>query len=153
MESNKNKRGYDKICSLLEKGYSGAKIQKILKDTGNKIRLLIYEIRYRKQWTHISVDYNWELDYHDNKETTNELIHNICILIEKGFSNKDICKKLNVSSNIASKVRSGKRHKGISKLYNFNRERFHDYRKDDIYDVDLDDEHIYSISGILMTLK
>ena len=30
------------------------------------------------------------------------------------------------------------------------KKRFNDYRKDDIYDVDLDDNYIYSISEILM---
>ena len=51
----------EKICNLLEKGYSTKKIKKCLNIKSNNICIsyLINDIRKRKGWVHISKNYNW----------------------------------------------------------------------------------------------
>ena len=88
---------------------------------------------------------------HFNAMITNKEAKKICEMILAGYSNKYICKTMNVSKGIVTGIKGRKTWKHIyDKIQN---KWFNDYRKDDIYDVDLDDNYIYSISGILMTSK
>lgn len=113
-----------KICKCLENpDYSSKEICEIVGLEYNKQNSnIIYTIKSKDTWNHISCNYNIippipNLKYDEN------LIHKICKYLEDNISSKEICRLLNIpydTNNIAyiSKIKTKDTWKEISDLYN-----------------------------------
>ena len=112
------------VCKLMEQGYSNKEIHKITNVDKNTIS----EIRTGAGWKHISKDYNIRpesfLGKLHNRKNTEEEIHEVCKLMEQGYGNKEISKKLGISIHVVNDVRSHKGWNEISKNYNIHPDSF-----------------------------
>lgn len=125
------------ICEELSKGIQIEEIAKSVDlDNWQEIRKLIYSIKDRMSWKHISNKYIFP-EYKSNVQYkfTDEEIHIICKCFEKNMVSKDILQILgydidnmdidtkNTYITIISSIRNNKIYKDISKDYNFSRQR------------------------------
>lgn len=53
-----------------------------------------------------------------NASHSNEVVHEICKLLEMGYNNKDIISRLNISANVVSNIKTKRHWKHISSQYN-----------------------------------
>lgn len=112
------------MCSMLEKGYSYSDIciHLGLEDNDNN-RHLLTNLVERKRWKHISKDYN--LPKPHQCINFSEYIIPVCELLEKGLSNKEIVKILQMKTPIdptyrfINRIRNRKVYSEITKNYNF----------------------------------
>lgn len=111
------------VCLLLERGYNSTQIVDTLKLDKSRISMinLINAIKRGIQYPEISAQYNFTKEG-SNKRYTDEEKHEICKLIQQGFSATMIAQKLHVPDNpslrsIVSAVKHKKQWNSISDLY------------------------------------
>lgn len=107
--SNLNKYNEDKIktiCGLLEKGYQN---QYIAKAVGVS-KTLVGDIKRGLCWVRISRQYTMPSFI---KRPPDDIVRDICILIESGRTNLEISRIIDVAPSYVSQIRSRKRRNSI----------------------------------------
>ena len=107
-----------KVCKLLEEGYSNKEIA----DKLNINVMIICDIRRNHSYKTISKNYN--ISRLGAELLDEEVIHKICKLLEDGYRNHDISIDLNIDACAISEIRNGARYRNISKEYNISK-RYH----------------------------
>lgn len=113
-----------KICQLLEQGYNCSEccIKLGLEPNKNNTEI-VRSILKKQSWQHVSCNYN--IIYTNKLEHNRKMVHEICKLIAKGYSNTDIIEMLNLKENLYTtnlntflfNIRNKQYHKDIIKLY------------------------------------
>lgn len=101
------------VCELLKCGTPVIDISNI---TGVSTDM-IYAIKTGKYRKDITSKYNLSAQHN---HLSDDQIHEICKLIESGYSNADISRICNISNKRVSEIRSGRSYYRISKNYNIN---------------------------------
>lgn len=108
MDSN----SIEKICELLEKGYKPSEVAK-------KLSVSIYNvknIKYEKAHKEISNKYNISKRY-KSRPINEETVHEICEMIKKGISLKEISELMGVHSTTVSQISCGRIYGEIVKMH------------------------------------
>lgn len=100
------------ICKRLEAGQMPTEISRAL----NVGRYIVNDIKAKKNYTYISCNYN--IPDFVNKEYPKKVIHEVCKCLQAGWSNELIVKRLNVSEDLISSIKSKRVHTDISSQYN-----------------------------------
>jgi hypothetical protein len=118
-----NEKFIHKLCGYLSSGLNNYTIMKIEPKADADI---LYRLRNRISWTHISSEYSFPDVKNNNRGETNpfnkysnDTVHEICKLIDIGLHNKDIVKKLNIPKDYVSRIRRGVIRTDISDNYKF----------------------------------
>lgn len=117
----------ESICEYLEKGYSPNMIsQKLYPNNIKRYQSIIFDIKRKKHWTNISIFYNIDISYKygDNFKSSYSIfiVEDICKLIVKGKTNKDIAFNIfNINNksiaNLISGIRTKSKYANVSKYY------------------------------------
>ena len=117
-----------KICKLMEDGWLNKDIIKVLGFTNNVYyKSLLTRIRNGSEWKSISSQYNI-INKNTLRKNNDEFVDNICKLIDKGVSIKEMRKLLDIPDDTKSKsrfkklvwfIRKRKCYKDISEKYNW----------------------------------
>tara|TARA_R100000655_G_scaffold110133_1_gene168149 strand:- start:58701 stop:59399 length:699 start_codon:yes stop_codon:yes gene_type:complete len=102
------------ICELLQEGKQSR--QEIADCVGVKYNI-VSSIVERRDWAHISQDYDIPKPRKIAKKTSDDVAIEVCKLLNQGVRNKDICKKLQVNAGFVTSIKIGRRYKHISKIY------------------------------------
>ena len=106
------------ICYMIKSGFRNSTICQIF----NIDRSIISQIRCGKIYTKISSKYGIKPIQQSKSAVivrfTDEEVHQICELIQDGYSNSYISKKFNVDRTRISNIRCGRSYKHITKSYN-----------------------------------
>ena len=102
-----------KICELLEKGYDCEYIAKKL----DVAVTTVYSIRRGDTYKDISKEYNIVYNKKKYSKITDEVVENICKLIQTGKTYQDIADRMNVSLTSVYRIKKGLRHRDISSKY------------------------------------
>ena len=102
-----------KVCSMFEQGYDACSISEILGVHPS----LPHSIKQGIGWTHISSQYNIPKPKTINTYDQN-IIHQICSLMEKGFPNSEIAKMYQTNVGLIRDIKAGKSWTTISNQYN-----------------------------------
>lgn len=114
------------ICKLLENGHDYEFILKNINWEINYTNLqYLSKIKNRKSWKHISSQYNIPTEKMIKRVFTDEIVHEICILLEKGWKIPKIADviegkykiKRDVIRSTCRNIKIRKKHKNISKNY------------------------------------
>lgn len=110
-----------RICKMLEDGYTAKDVADAIGHVydQNFIRL-ISKVRTGIRWADISKNYHMP-----NVRVTAEEVHDICKLLEDGYTAKEISDELGYDlstsfTSLVSDIRTGKRWKDVSKHYQIN---------------------------------
>lgn len=105
------------ICQMICNNISRAEIVSKLKINGQ----LVDDIRSGRSHKSVSSQYlNKGFKYKKyNKEEKEEIVKNTCKLIEKGYRNCEISRKLNIKQGFVKDIRNHHTFRNISKDYNF----------------------------------
>lgn len=112
------------ICKMIESGFSSREIynnkwicEKISYDS---FKVLIHHlINHTKYWVDISSKYNLDNWNSISKIYSDDLVHQICRLLENGISQKEIETQLNVPLKYISSIKNRTARVNISKHYQF----------------------------------
>ena len=146
------------VCRLIEEGYR----YKEIAEKFNVNYKVITDIKCGRTYNYISKNYNITKIRYKTEKISDETVHEICKLLEDGYTNKEIADKIKVDPSTISKIRCGKIYTYISKHYKIGKscnERLSDetihrvcklleegYRNVDISaDFDIDNEVISQI--------
>ncbi len=92
--------------------------------------------------------YNSVGENHPQTSLSNETVTDICIKMEQGYRNKEICELFSLQKHIVADIRSGRRWKHISKDFNIKVKRKHRKSPDKIIEIAMMLEKGDSISYI-----
>ena len=104
-----------KICEQLSLGKSAKEVS----DEFEYPYATVMHILVRNAWTHISKDYKFP-----NARTTDDVVIQICELLQDGNSIKEVSKITGVSKRTIEHIRAGRTHTDISKNYVFEYNKF-----------------------------
>ena len=107
-----------KICKLLEDGYRNVDIS-IECDVE---QMVVCSIRNGLSHRDISKNYKIQRKFRKRK-LGDEVIHEICRLLEEGYSYKDINRLTNVSHSTITLIKNSDRYRDISSQYDFNKNK------------------------------
>jgi len=107
-----------RICRMLQDGFTAKDVAETIgHDYDQNFIRLISKVRTGTRWVEISKNYTIP-----NVRVTEEEVHSICKLLEKGYTSKRIAEELGYVSGtnfsaLVSDIRTGKRWKSVSKGY------------------------------------
>lgn len=101
------------VCSLLEQGESTKKIS----DDLDIPYFTIHAVKMKRNWTHISDQYNIPDLRKRQKCLGIDQVNNVCTLLKQGMSVVDVAKAVNTSADNITKIKSGKHYRYISQSY------------------------------------
>lgn len=120
-ESHHNSKYKDELIHCICKELASGKSRGFIKNKYNVNGQLIDDIhsgRSHKKISRLYIKDGFEYRKFDKSESI-KIVKKICKLIEKGFSNKEICDKLNLSNKcLPNDIRKKRVYKYISKNYN-----------------------------------
>lgn len=115
------------ICECLESNIDYREIYKAMNINieFEKIRKIIYRIRYGDCWSHISKDYDFSRDKQNKTSYSEDEIHCICKSLEAGKSYNEICDMFGITDRssrslckrVIRSIASGTNHTDISSQY------------------------------------
>lgn len=114
-----------KICSLLEQNIPTSTIAlTVFSENTRQRQDYIGSVRRREKRVDISKDYKWDMRINEKRTISDETIHEICLLIQKGFSNKEISMKIfgdwnKKRVNYLTGIRKRRYRKDIVKKYDW----------------------------------
>ena len=121
------------ICEMLQEGYSDRVIVDKLKKNGIKITAgQISGIRHKRMYKRVTSKYDLPLSSY---YITDEQVKEICELLEKGYSNNSISKKVGVSHTTIDKVRKGKIRSEISSNYKIPSKSFGHLKENQVREI------------------
>ena len=88
-----------KICKMFEDGRTINYIIKYLKIKDKekvKYQHILYNIYSRRNWIHISKHYSWEYKPNHSKKMDEDIIYDICNMIQEGYNIYEIINKLGI---------------------------------------------------------
>ena len=100
------------ICRMLSDGMS---VMKISRKTGFSDHA-IYAIRYRRNWTHVSDQYDFG-NRRKRSVMSDKDAHRICQLILLGETDASISRETSIPASLIGRIRNGMNFKRISKQY------------------------------------
>lgn len=133
--SDHTKEDVIEICDLLQSGmrpYEICKKKGFHNGDSDYCRMLsfIYSIRNGETWNDISKNYKFPpTNIYGGRVHSDEKIHEICRLLESGYSQKEIEHMTGVKCQYVSNIRQGKVRRNISKKYDFSNCRKRGNRK------------------------
>ena len=124
--SKTNESQVHQICKMIEDGYAVKDICKTL----NVQRYIVNDIKFGRNYTHISCNYKFPKT--ESLNISEEQAHEICRKLQQGVPNADIAKDLGISIAIVQRIKRGDSFKEISSQYSFPKESRSTYVTDDV---------------------